>query len=229
MRACLTILSLLFVFSVFAQEHKTYFEYEISRHLKDFNIKSEMAIRDNDREYAEFLFDSLLNNHLKFSYISDITLKKVHGGSLHTSDIDNSFLLITKSAWEQIDAKEIEAINKMSKMYKGQIDIVVLFWTSRSIAKKRGHGFNSLVTLTYVDERENNANHIIKPYKHSFGAPTCFFISESKQLLNIDRKFTANLNTEDQKLAFEFAHQQIKKILFNDQKASENNTITTLN
>jgi hypothetical protein len=216
------------VFLAFPQEPKTYFEYEISKHLKAYKKTSEMAIQNGNFERADFLFDSLVDNHLKFSYISELSLKKVNGGSLLTSDIDNAFLLITKSAWEQIDDKEIEAINKMAKMYKGQIDIVVLFWTSRLIAKNRSSDFNSYVTVTYVDERENNANHIIKPYKHSFGAPTCFFISEDKQLLNIDRKFTFKLNRDDAQIAFEAAHKQIKWILFEDKETNEG-IITTLN
>lgn len=227
MRLCLTIFSFLFTFLAFSQEPKMYFEHEISKHLKRYKVKSEIALQYGNRDYAEFLFDSLVDNHLKFSYISEMALKKVNGGTLSTSKIDNAFLLITKSPWEQIDEKEIEAINKMSKMYKGQIDIVILFWTSKSIAKKRSSAFNSLVTVTYVDERKNRDNHIIKPYKHSFGAPACFFISENKQLLNIDKKFTINLTKEDSQVAFDTAHQQIKLILFEDQKTTEG-IITTI-
>ncbi|MDG5492125.1 hypothetical protein [Psychroserpens sp. SPM9] len=229
MRLYATLLLFISIFLVHAQQPKMYFDMQLSKHLKAYKTQSEVAIENNDKAHAEFLFDSLFNNHLKLSYISEMTLNKVNGGQLNTADVDHAFLLITKSAWEQIDEKEIEAINRMSKMYKGQVDIVVLFWTSRSIAKKRGSDFSSLVTVTYVDERDNNANHIIKPYKHSFGAPTCFFISENKQLLDIDRKFTANLNLEDSELAFESAHQQIKKlILFNDEATNEG-IITTLN
>ncbi|MEH6535704.1 MAG: hypothetical protein V7719_04880 [Psychroserpens sp.] len=228
MRVYLSIIATLLVFLAFSQEPKTYFEHEISKHLKAYKTQSEIAIENDDKEYAEFLFDSLFDSHLKSSYISEITLNKANGGRLNTSNVENAFLLITKSAWEQLDSKEIEAINRMSIMYKGQIDIVILFWTSKSIAKKRGSDFNSLVTVTYVDERENNSNHIIKPYKHSFGAPTCFYISEDKRLLNIDRKFTANLDEDDSELAFKSAHQQIKLILFEDKKTNEG-IITTLN
>ena len=228
MRVRMTLVMFMCMFLAFSQQPKAYFDFQIAKHLESYKAQSEVAIQNDDRQHAEFLFDSLFNTHLKLSYISDMTLKKISGGTVNTSEIDNSFLLITKSAWEQIDDKEIEAINRMAKMYKGQIDIVVLFWTSRMIAKQRGRGFSSHVDVTYVDERENNANHIIAPFKHSFGAPACFFISEDKQLLKIDRKFTANLNTDDSKLSFESAHQQIKQILFNDKQTSEE-ILTTIN
>lgn len=228
MRVCITLVLFVCVFLAFPQQPKDYFDFQIAKHLKTYKTQSEAAIQNDDKQHAEFLFDSLFNTHLKYSYVPDITLKKVSRGTINTSKIDNSFLLITKSAWEQIDKKEIEAINRMAKMYKGQMDIVVLFWSSRIVAKQRGRGFSSHVTVTYVDERENNANHIIAPFKHSFGAPACFFISEGKQLLKIDRKFTANLKTDDPKLALESAHQQIKLILFNDEQTAEG-ILTTIN
>lgn len=228
MRVCVTLIMFMCMFLAFPQQPKAYFDFQIAKHLKAYKAQSEVAIQNDDRQYAEFLFDSLFNTHLKLSYISEMTLKKINGGTVKTSKINNSFLLITKSAWEHIDDKEIEAINRMAKMYNGQIDIIVLFWTSRMTAKQHGKGFNSYVDVTYVDERKNNANHIITPFKHSFGAPTCFFISEDKQLLKIDRKFTANLNTDDPKLALDSAHEQIKEILFNDKQTSEG-ILTTIN
>lgn len=228
MRVNMTLVLFVCMFSAFSQKPEAYFDFQIAKHLKDYKTLSEVAIQNNDRQHAEFLFDSLFDTHLKYSYVANMTLKKVNGRTLNTSEIENSFLLITKSAWEQIDDKEIEAINRMAKMYKGQIDIVVLFWTSRITAKQRGRRFNSHVDVTYVDERENNSNHIIAPFKHSFGAPTCFFISEDKQLLKIDRKFTANLHTKDPKLTLESAHQQIKLILFNDEQTTEG-ILTTIN
>lgn len=228
MRVSMTLVMFVCMFSAFAQEPEAYFDFQIAKHLKAYKTQSEAAILNDDAQYAEVLFDSLFDSHLKNSYIADITLKKVNGGRVKTSKINNSFLLITKSAWEQIDDKEIEAVNRLAKMYKGQIDVVVLFWSSRLIAKQRGRGYNSLVDVTYVDERENNANHIIAPFKHSFGAPACFFISEDKKLLKIDRKFTANLSTDDPKLALESAHQQIKMILFDDKQTSAG-ILTTIN
>ncbi|SDS64404.1 hypothetical protein SAMN04515667_2641 [Formosa sp. Hel1_31_208] len=215
------------MFSAFSQEPKTYFEYEIAKHLKAYKTKSDAAIKNDNREYAQFLFDSLFTNYLKNSYVLDMQIKMVKGGILNTSDIEHSFLLITKTAWEQINRDEIKAINKMAKMYKDQMDIVILFWTSKSVAKDRSRDYNSLINITYVNERDNNANQIIKPYKHSFGAPACFYISEEKKLVNIDRKFTLHLKNDDTGVAFETAHEQIKLILFGNDNSNEA-IITTL-
>ena len=215
------------MFQAFPQEQQTYFDSQIGKHLKAYKAKSEIAIQNGDKEQAKFLFDSLFENHLKFSHVRDMSLNKVKGGTLNTASIDKPFLLITKSSWEQIKDEEINEINRMSKMYKGQIDIIVLFWDSKEKAKQKSKDYNSNVTITYIDERDNNANHIIRPFKHSFGAPACFFISEDKQLLKIDKKFTISSSYNRSEVAFSVIHEKIKWMLFSDEPTN-NGIITTL-
>ena len=215
------------MFQAFPQEQQTYFDSQIGKHLKAYNTKSEMAMQNGDKEQAEFLFDSLFENHLKFSHVRNLSLNKVKGGTLHTSKIENPFLLITKSSWEIIKEEEIDEINRMSKMYKGQIEIIVLFWDSKEKAKQHSKNYNSNVTVTYIDERDNNANHIIKSFKHSFGAPACFFISQEKQLLKIDKKFTISSSYNRTEVAFSAIHEKIKWMLFDDEPTNSG-IITTL-
>jgi len=215
------------MFHAFPQEQQTYFDSQIGKHLKAYKAKSEMAIQNGDKEQAEFLFDSLFENHLKFSHVRSLSLNKVKGGTLHTSSIDNPFLLITKSSWEIIKDEEINEINRMSKMYKGQIDIIILFWDSKEKAKQHSKNYNSNVTVTYIDERDNDANHIIKSFKHSFGAVACFFISEEKQLLKIDKKFTISSSYNRTEVAFSAIHEKIKWMLFDDEPTN-GGIITTL-
>lgn len=227
MKTFTTILMLSCMFQAFPQEQKTYFDSQIRIHLGAYKAKSEIAIQNGNKEQAQFLFDSLFENHLKFSHVRNISLNKVKGGTLTTASINKPFLLITKSSWEIIKDEEIHEINRMSKMYKGQIDIIILFWDSKLNAKVHSKNYNSNVTITYVDERDNNANHIIKPFKHSFGAPACFFISEEKQLLKIDRKFTISNSYKRTEVAFSAMHKKIKWMLFND-KPENKSTITNL-
>lgn len=213
------------MFLAFPQQQKTYFDSQIAQHLEAYRANSEIAIRNGDKEQAEFLFDSLFENHLKFSHIRELSLNKVKGGTLQTSSIDVPFLLITKSSWEIIKEEEINEINRMAKMYKEQVEIIVLFWDSKEKAREYSKGYNSNVTVIYVDERDNNADHIVKPFKHSFGAPACFFFSEEKQLLKIDRKFTISNANKSSEVALNMIHEKIKWMLFSDEPT--NNDITT--
>lgn len=204
------------IFLAFPQQPKVYFDAQIAKHLEAYRTKSEAAIHNGDIEYAEMLYDSLFDNHLKFAHLRDYSFNKVKGGRLKVSSIDKPFLLITKSSWEQINPEEINEINRMSKLYKGQIDLIVLFWDSKDKAKELSKDYNSNVTILYVDERKNNSNHIIKTFKHSFGAPACFFVSEEKQLLKIDKKFTIAKVENRAEVAFNAIHEKIKWMLFKD-------------
>lgn len=228
MRVYFTILMFACMFLAFPQQQKIYFDSQIAKHLKAYKAKSEVAMQNGDKDYAEFLFDSLFDTHLKFSYIRDISLNKVKGGTLKTSSLDKPFLLVTKSSWEIISEEEINEINRMSKLYKGQIDIIILFWDSKSKAKALSKNYNSNVIVTYIDERKNTSNHIIKPYKHSFGVPACFFISEEKQLLKIDKKFTIIKDESRSEVFFNVIHEKIKWMLFNDEP-TKNGVISTIN
>ncbi len=217
------------MFLAFPQQQKIYFDTQIAKHLKAYRAKSEVAIQNGDNIYAGFLFDSIFNNYLKHSYIRDISLSKVKGGSLKTSTLDKPFLLITKSSWEQINLEEINEINRMSKLYKDQIDIIILFWDSKTKAKALSKNYNSNVIITYVDERKNNSNYIIATFKHSFGAPACFYISEEKQLVRIDKKFTIVKDENRSEVAFNVIHEKIKWMLFKEEPNSEGLIISTVN
>ncbi len=216
------------MFHAFPQQQKIYYDTQIRKHIRAFRSKSENAIKSGNENQSEVLFDSLFENHLKFSYVRGMSLKKVKGGILKTGSLKKPFLLITKSSWEIIKEEEIEEINRISKMYKGQIKIIVLFWNSKKKAKARSKGYNSNIVVTYVNERDNDANHIIKPFKHAFGAPACFFVSEEKQLLKIDRKFTISNSPKHSEVAFSAIHEKIKWLLFEGDNSENNKAITRL-
>lgn len=216
------------MFQAFPQQQKIYYDTQIRKHISAFRSKSEIAIKSGNKNRSEVLFDSLFENHLKFSYVRNMSLKKVNGGTLKTASLKKPFLLITKSSWEIIKDEEIEEVNRMSKMYRGQIKIIVLFWNSKKKAKTRSKGYNSNVIVTYVNERDNDANHIIKPFKHAFGAPACFFVSEEKQLLKIDRKFTISNSLESTEIAFSGIHEKIKWLLFEEDNTEESKVLTKL-
>lgn len=216
------------MFQAYSQQPKIYFDSQIGKHIKAYKAKSEIVILNGDKAQSQSLFDSLFENHLKFSYVRDFSLKKVKGGTLKTASIDKPFLLITKSSWEIIKDEEIIEVNRMSKMYKGQIKIIVLFWDSKKKVKAHAKHYNSNVIVTYIDERENKADHIIKPFKHSFGTPACFFVSAEKQLLKIDRKFTVSNSKNRSEVAFSAMHEKIKWMLFDNDDTKSNGTITRL-
>ena len=206
---------------LFAQEEKVYFDDALALNLRKFNNSSDLAIRNQMHGEVDTIFNTLLINHLKNTYVSDLKLQKVSGGYLQTDKIDKPFLLITKNSAIIQTKEEIETINAIANDYKGLVEIIVIYWDNRKIAKKNTRHYNKNVTVVYADERYNNANRALSVYKHSFGIPTCFYINKDKQVFDIDRKFfLRNLNGTTKELFSEKAHKGISELL-----ASQNNIV----
>ena len=210
----LTLLLLAYIPVVFAQEEKVYFDDALALQLRTFNNKSDLAIRNKMPNEVDTIFNLLLNNHLKNTYVTDLKLQKIYGGHLQTDKIDKPFLLITKNSAIIQTKEEIETINAIANDYKGIVEIIVIYWDKQNIAKKKTRDYNKNVTVVYADERYNTSNRALSVYKHSFGVPTCFYINKDKQIFDIDRKFfLRNSNQETKELFAEKTHKGISELL----------------
>lgn len=220
LKKLLTLIFFTYITLLFAQEKKIYFDDALSQHLRAFNNKSDLAIKNELSHEVDAIFDTLVRSHLRNTYMSDLKLKKVSGGTLHTEQIENPFLLITKNSAIIQNHEEIATINTLANEYFGKVDIIILYWNNKSIAKKEARHYNKNITVVYADQRYNDFNHALSALKHSFGAPTCFYINQDKQISDIDRKFfLKNVNTLTKELFTEKAHKGISGLL-----ASQNDT-----
>jgi len=211
MKLLFTLLFLECTLLVFPQESKVYFDNALSKYLLPYNNQVDKAITNHDFERAEFLFDSLVKFHLKGTFIPNLKLNKISGGFIETDSLKNPFLLITKAIWHTQD-EEVQALNNMATQYQNQIDIIVLYWDSYKNVKKMAKKYNKTVILTYIDETKNNYGPIVKTYKHSFGAPACFFVSHNKQLVFLNKKF--ELYKEEFNNILKPSHDTYSKITF---------------
>lgn len=217
----LTLLLFTYFSLLYAQENKVYFDDALSQHLRTFNNQSDLALKNDRPEEVDALFDSLVKNHLRNTYIADLKFKKVSGGKLNAEQLDKPFLLITKNSAIIQRKAEINKINDLATAYKDQVTFIVLYWDKKPTAKKKARSYNNNVTVVYADERNNKSNSTLSIYKHSFGVPVCFYINQDKQIIDIDRKFfLKNLNTATKQLFLEKAHNGITALL-----ETQNNSI----
>lgn len=229
MKLLFTWLSLLgSILFVFPQESKVYFDDALSKYLVPYHKESSVAINNYEFERAEFLFDSLVKFHLKGTYIPNLMLKKIPKGSIETDSLESPFLLITYTSWYNQKEEEIESINAITTQYKNQIDIIVLYWDSLKNVKKLKKKYNKDIILTYVDETKNNSENIVSTFKHSFGAPTCFYVSNTKQLVSINKKFELYKEvTGTSDLSFTNTYKRIALLILENENSAKG-TITTL-
>ncbi|HEX9827529.1 MAG TPA: hypothetical protein VGA80_13100 [Flavobacteriaceae bacterium] len=228
MKLLFTLLSLGSILLAFPQESKVYFDDALSKYLVPYHKESSEAITNHEFERAEFLFDSLMKFHLKGTYIPNLKLKKIPKGSIETDSLKNPFLLITNTSWYIQKEEEIESINTMATQFKNQIDIIVLYWDTLKNVKQLEKEYSKDIILTYVDETKNESENIVSTFKHSFGAPACFYVSNNKQLVSINKKFELykeTINTPD--ISFTDTYKRIAFLIFENDN-SPKGTITTL-
>lgn len=226
----LTLLLLLYSPLFFAQEKKVYFDDALAQHLKTFNAQSDVAIKNHHSEHVDVLFDTLVQKHLRNTYISELKFRKTSGGKLYTEKLDRPFLLITKNSAIIQKKAEIIKINEIASEHKDQLTVIVVYWDKKRTAKKKARSYNNNVTVVYADERHNKSNNALSIYKHSFGVPTCFYINENKQIYDIDRKFfLKNLDASTKKLFVERTQKSIAQLLQTkhiNMSPQENNEVT---
>jgi Zn-dependent peptidase ImmA (M78 family) len=162
--------------------------------------------------------------------VSKLKLKKTSGGYLETDDISTPILLISKKTCFVTHREEIKAINEMANQYKGKIEFIVLYWDRKSLVKKATRGFNRNVNIVYVNERDNKLDNTLSSIKNSFGVPYFFYITESKQLSNIDRKFyLKNLKRSTKKEFYDNTYNDITELLLENEISKKQTNISTRN
>ncbi len=175
-------------FSLSSQElPEQYFSKVISKNIRVYNKNVKTAYRAKDFNRAEFLFDSLVKHTINGSIFDDFTVKKVRGGDVAFSEFEKPVFLMTYASWCTPGSGEIPALNEIAKLYKDEIDFVVLFWDKRSAVRRIAREYEKNINVLYVDELDNKNCRIIRTVKHSLGFPTSFFLDKDKKILDVRR------------------------------------------
>ncbi|WP_299246554.1 redoxin domain-containing protein [uncultured Aquimarina sp.] len=192
------ILGILFLYfgSTYAQlERKIPFSVAVAAHIKKYNLKSNEAYKDQDLEYAQFLFDSLVQNHFVGTYMDDFKMSPMKGEPISFKEIEKPIFLITYATWCVPGIGEIPALNDLSDKFHDQIDFIVLFWDTKERLKEKVGEYSENIQLLYVNEKTNQNSYIINNLKHSLGFPMMYFMDSDKKLLDI-RKIVTHHSSE---------------------------------
>lgn len=182
--------------STYAQEEvKIPFSTAISAHIVKYNQRIDAAYKDNDLERAEFLFDSLVNNHLKGTYMDNFTVNPLKGDPITLEDFEKPMFLISSASWCVPGIGEIPAFNDLADRFHDQIDFIVLFWDTKENLKEKAKEYGQNVQLLYVNEKTNQDSYIINKLKHALGFPMTYYLDEEKKLLDI-RKVVVHHSSE---------------------------------
>jgi thiol-disulfide isomerase/thioredoxin len=195
---------LLISFSALSQniEPRSLFSKVIGENIKRYAINSKQAYQNNNIERADFLFDSLINNVVNGSYMDNFKVRKLSGRKTELKDFEKPIFLMTYASWCTPGSGEIPALNDIAKKYHKEIDFVILFWNSKDKVKKVSREYSKYISIIYVDEKENNNDHLVQTLKHSLGFPTSFFINKDKIIVDVRRGILNHYN-EGYNISFE--------------------------
>ncbi len=177
------------------EERKIPFSLAISSHIVKYNQKIDAAYQDKDVERAEFLFDSLVANHLNGTYMDNFSVYPLKGDPIPMEDYEKPIFLITYASWCVPGIGEIPALNDLADKFHDQIDFVVLFWDNKENLKEKVREYTENIQLVHIDEKTNQDSHIINKLKHALGFPMMYFIDEDKEILDI-RKIVTHHSSE---------------------------------
>ncbi|MDY8137220.1 TlpA family protein disulfide reductase [Aquimarina sp. 2201CG5-10] len=189
----LLILGILFLYftNTFSQEEvRIPFSVAISAHIVKYNQRIDEAYKDNDLERAEFLFDSLVTNHLNGTYLDDFTVNPLKGDPITLREYEKPMFLLSYASWCVPGVGEIPAYNDLVDRFHDQIDFVIIFWDTKEKLKEKIKEYNSHVQMVYVNEKTNQDSYIINKLKHALGFPMMYFMDEEKKILDIRKVVT---------------------------------------
>lgn len=170
-----------------AQDENLYFSEALAMHLPKYDSKAAKAYRTDDPDRAEFLFDSLIKNCLKGSYMDDFVVRDLKKKNIRITAFKKPVYLVTKASWLVPTEGEIPALNELAAKYHEKIDFVLLFWDDHNTAKNQAKKYHKSIAVLYVDELSNQSNYVIRKMKHSLGVPTSFLLDPEKQIVDIRR------------------------------------------
>src|SRR6218665_2328192 len=75
------------------------FSEALRAHLKKYNIQSDIAFINNDKQKGQILFDSLVSHHLVGTQFEDYTLKSFEKRKVKLSSFKKPVFILTYASW----------------------------------------------------------------------------------------------------------------------------------
>ena len=171
----------------FSQEEVKAFPLAVKENIKKYNVASNKAYEIGDLEKGQFFFDTLVSNHLVGTKFQDYTFKKVFGGKLKLSAIKKPILIQTYSSWCVINKGEVQAMNKLAKIYNRDLQIVVLFWDRKKDAKNVSNQFSGNIEVCYASEHYNKDGEAVATLKYAIGYITSYYLDRDLKVVSIKK------------------------------------------
>lgn len=188
MKTLLLVVSfILFCPITFGQEKAHSFSEEIKKHIRKYNQSCNAAYEKGDLKKGQLLFDSLVQNYLIGTKIDNYSLKCANGKKVKLGKTNQPVFIITYSSWCVLNKAEIQALNKLSRKYKKDFQLIVLFWDTKNNIKKLANRFDNDIKVCYANEKYPSDEQLVSNLKHYLGFPTSYFLDKDLKIIDIQK------------------------------------------
>ncbi|OYQ39558.1 TlpA family protein disulfide reductase [Flavobacterium aurantiibacter] len=198
----------------FSQTDQKAYSDAIRKNIKRYSAISDRAYLVGKTAEAEYLFDTLVNNHLVGTRFTDFQLKRLYGGKLKLSSIKKPILIQTYASWCIINKGEIPALNKLARQHAKDLQIIVVFWDRKQAAKAVAAQFNGYIEVCYANESYSKDTEVVATMKNAIGYLSSYFLNDNLEVLSIRKGAPLQIPKktpikEAIRLNFEFYNTQI--------------------
>ncbi|WP_298144080.1 redoxin domain-containing protein [Flavobacterium sp.] len=202
----------------FSQTDQKAYSDAIRKNIKRYSAISDRAYLVGKTAEAEYLFDTLVNNHLVGTRFNDYQFKRLYGGKLKLSSIKKPILIQTYASWCIINKGEIPALNKLARQHAKDLQIIVVFWDRKQAAKAVAAQFNGYIEVCYANESYSKDTEVVATMKNAIGYLSSYFLNDNLEVLSIRKGAPLQIPKktpikEAIRLNFEFYNAQIADIL----------------
>ncbi len=176
---------LIFTANLAAQDEVRLFSNVIKKNIRKLNNETSNAYANGDIEKGKYIFDTLINNQIIGSRFEDYAFRKVNGGKLNLSSFKKPILLQTYTSWCVINNGEIQALNKLAKKHRKDIQIIVVFWDKKRDAKKFINQFSWAIEVCYATESSYKDEEVVNSLKYGMGFLASYCLDEKLNLVSL--------------------------------------------
>lgn len=170
-----------------AQAKPISFSDALKPHLNKYNLQCDLEFDRGNTERGKVLFDSLVQNFLIGSRFDNYSFRKVGGGKTRLAKIKKPVFLVTYASWCVLSKGEIPALNKLSRKYGKQLQIVVLFWDKKENVRRIARKFGGSIKVCYANEAYRSDAKVVATLKHTLGFPTVYCLDGDLNVVDIQR------------------------------------------
>ncbi|HEX9980695.1 MAG TPA: hypothetical protein VGB50_09050 [Flavobacterium sp.] len=187
MRLISALISGVFFSQISFGQEPVYFADAVKVRLNKYNLQCDFEFERGDYQRGQFLFDSLVQNHLVGTRFHNYAFKNTSGRKVRLDKIKKPIFIITYASWCVLNKGEIAALNKLSRKYSKDVQFIVLLWDKKQNANKISRKFSGNIKVCYANEAYRNDSRIVSALKHTFGFPTSYFLNANLDVVDIKR------------------------------------------